>query len=356
MSISRMLQQAAGAGGAGPFSRLYFSTNSDIRVLDVSDPENLSQIIDFNDSTNLDNAEAFAISSDGQTLFAACDNRFSSFDISDLSNITLLDTVVQSTFYAALYTAVLSADDNYLYTAGTQYDAIFKIDVSDPTNMSKVDQFQSATYADNIRSIAYHDASGTLFAASGTDHMVSSFDTSLNRLDTEQDYSLFGSSNAIFLDEENEYIYLTGYNDDAFVVLNAALDGSGALSTEGTFQNANIDGPLTPGFDPVRRAAFVPTAGGTNGSSKIVVLDVSDPTNISEISTFFDPNDTASEYAYRRVLYDPESEILWATYSDTAVSPPHVIAAIDASDLSSLTIISRYSTGSTVKLNSMVGV
>ncbi|KKN62192.1 hypothetical protein LCGC14_0514710 [marine sediment metagenome] len=123
-----------------------------IAIANISDSDNLSMESAFVDATNLSSPRGVAIDVTGTYLFVAQSTEFLVYAISG-STLVFNNKVSLTSSNQDYRRIALTSDGKYAYVTSFANDEIEIIDVTDPTNVSKVGTLTDATYLDGVREI-----------------------------------------------------------------------------------------------------------------------------------------------------------------------------------------------------------
>jgi 6-phosphogluconolactonase (cycloisomerase 2 family) len=276
--------------------------------------------------------------SDGTYLYVANGKynnaALNSYDVSDETSISLADSIQSNSIFNGLTHISADWDNDFLFASTANNYDLHVYDISDPTDMVKVDTYTNSTNAPYPSGTVVDSANLNVYLLNFSRGKLASFSYNassgaLTHLSTLSNASLDGLYPAIDLDNEVVYVMdilqkrLTSVdisNPSSMSVLDyISIPGSGYYTA----------------LDVGRQLAFV-------GRDEINCIDISDSSNLTLLSTISITDNTAIDFV-TEMKCDTDREYLFAACRDT-----NKIVVIDYSDTSSLSVASTTDTSTIV--------
>jgi hypothetical protein len=268
-------------------TKAFVTTNSGLKIIDISDPLNLSII----NSIGTSPAYSVTISSDETKAFVATNSGLNIIDISDPLNLSIINSINISDARAVVF----SSDETKTFVA-SYYDGLKVIDISDPSNPTLIDTIET------------HSALDVVLSSDETKAFVVS-DNSLKIIDISDplNLSVIGSISTpstyavVLSSDETKAFVADGYFGLKIIDISDPLNLS-IINSIGTSPAYSV----TLSSDNTK--AFI--AGDYYG---LKIIDISDPLNLSVIS----PIDILNVHAV--VLSSDNTKAFVATNSDLMI-------------------------------------
>lgn len=327
MTASKLvLNAASGAGGDVEASVLFVPVVNALVAIDCSDPSNLSELgritnstylvnannvvvdvpnnvavvvsndylntINISDPTNMSILDSYTISLEPLCMDQANSivygvNRpsktLSSYDISNASSISQLDTLQNSTaFDTSTYNSMsLDLDNNVLYVpTGT---GISSIDVSNASNMSFIDTILSLN-STVCRSVTLDVANDTAFVSSDARRIYAvnmSATGNMSIISSLTKSTEFRAPHDLVYDPNTDHVFMGGDNEDYLTSTDVSNTSSMTL-TQGIVDATRMAGKTWLALDPVSQTLYATSSDNNNISS----WDVSTASNMTLLDTF----------------------------------------------------------------------
>lgn len=180
--------------------------------IDVSNPSDISVTGSYTSSTYLTNAYGVALDNTKKIVYVTESDGITSFDVSGTTP-AFKDSLTNTAYFGFQVTdPILDKETDTLYLISGNDDTVSAIDVSDPTNMSIKDTLRDTTRFDNIRTGAL-DADNKILYVGGF-YGLSAIDvsdpTNMVRLNTETGIPFTYVTGTIVLDIGSGFLYNTG--------------------------------------------------------------------------------------------------------------------------------------------------
>ena len=312
-------------------------TTSNVRVLDVQDVENITVTSSTSAGALVNGYSVDAISDD--TYLYVANGKYNnaalnSYDVSDETNISLADSIQSNSIFNGLSHIAGDWDNDFLFVSTSNNYDLHVYDISDPTNMVKVQTYTNSTTAPYPFSTVVDSANLNVYLLNFSRGKLSSFsyDASsgaLTHLSTLSNASLDGLYQAIDLD--NQVIYVM----DILQRRLTSVDISNPSSMSVLDYISIPGGGNYVALDVGRQLAFV-------GKDTIHCIDISDPSNLTQLSTIGITDNTAIDFV-TEMQCDTDREYLFAACSHSGK-----IVVIDYSDTSSLSVAGTTATSTVV--------
>ena len=338
MSLSKRLINSNDTGGGGgasatlAFFRVNLGSSGKITSVDISDPNNIIPLdIDTDtDFQGVDNKIVF--SSDKDYIFApGGTNKIMSERVSIPSN---LFTAQEFVVVDDLQYCDLDTSNNTLYATATN-TGIYSYDVSDPTNISFLDNYSNSSQMQNTRGIRVDSVNQIAYVVSNPsfNSTILSFDISNPSSISFLDSINLGSVEVpyeIELDLVNNVAYVSESTNEKLIAVN--ISNPSNMSILGSYQNGTyFFRPANMQIDTTNNILYA----GNDSRDAISALDISDPTNISLISQIVDTTNLREPI----IRLDPSLNIIWSACGGDRLT------AVDVSDPSNMSIINSYQDG-----------
>jgi hypothetical protein len=232
-------------------SNLYVVAQNTITLqcIDVSNPSSLSETSILFDA-NLDNARALALDLSTDTLYVGAYDHFISYDVSNPSSITRLDS--HDTGYFNHYGIGLDTANNVAYVSSYGGDRILSINISNPSSMSNLDNY-TQTELDGAYGVSLDLDSNVAYVASERENAVVSVDISnssnMSGLDELKDNTNFAYANSTAIDVANSVLYVVAGNADTLSSIDISSPSSLSRLDTFTFPTENLLSGLALNID-----------------------------------------------------------------------------------------------------------
>lgn len=329
---------ASGGSRTGGFEvAALVDTTSNVRVLDVQDVENMT-VTSSTSAGVLVNFQTVRTISDGTYLYVANGKynnaAINSYDVSDETSISLADTVQSNALLNGLSDISADWDNDFLFVCTANNYDLHVYDISDPTDMVKVQTYTNSTNAGYPYSTVVDSANLNVYLINYSRGKLASFsyDASsgaLTHLSTLSNASLDGLYQAIDLD--NQVIYVMDLLQNRLTSVDISNPSSMSVLDYISIPGSGFYVTLDVG----RQLAFV-------GRDDINCIDISDPSNLTLLSTISITDNTAIDFVME-MQCDTDREYLFAACRDS-----DKIVVIDYSDTSSLSVAGTTATSTVV--------
>lgn len=286
MSNVANIMSAAAQGTTTTQAKKYavtgWSTNNRMAVYDISDPSNLVLLDSLDNSTQVGNIRGMAWDDEEKVLYISnySQNRINSFDLSDPSNITYLGTYSHTTYTSGCEQMQLDPVNKFLYfvTAGRY---IVVLNVSDPYNMTL--KTATAWDSDIANGLGVDLETGHLLVCDNVGDTVSlwkvnnvSNPTSITKQRTLT--TPYTEPRLVAVDQERKKFYVPHSGQNGFVVYDYAQD---FLLTYETYVQATYiySWEYHVSYDSTFDPPIVWM--GSHNSDYITALNLEDPSDVS---------------------------------------------------------------------------
>jgi hypothetical protein len=344
--LAKKVQGAGGVGGAagGGVAFVAAITSDSITSIDISDPSNLSILDTHVDNTVLDLVNTVRLDPVNEVLYAlnktsGVNNYFSSYDVSDPTNITLLDSLqpvsggvwTEMAIDAVNQIAIVWGFESFVFTFRT-------IDISDPSNLSVLGTLNSTQgpYLSNTVTgwPAIDSSAGRALLPSDPDR-IGMMDISTPSSPSEVT-SLYDPTNldrAVFiqLNTATEELFVTSYDDMALTSVDYSVSG-GTLTVNSKFvMTPSVSGGLPQGLrlDLTNDIAYVAAV----QADEIFAIDISNPASMSQLGSLYS---TPYFNSARDLDIDVANSVL---YGVGAYLGNGVFTSVDISNPASMSVI-----------------
>lgn len=336
MSLNKRLINTNDTGGGGGAATLAFfridgASTGRITSVDISDPNNIVGL-DTDSDTDFDGVRNnMVFSSDNDYIFVPGEsNKILSERVSIPSS---LFTVQEFVVADNLQYCDLDTSNNTLYATALS-TGLYSYDVSDPTNISFLDNFSSASLTTTARGVRVDSVNKIAYIVSEPSFVpkIVSFDISNPNSISSLDSLNLGSDTPyeIELDLVNNVAYTTDGVGDTLTAID--ISNPSNMSILGSYTNSTyFTRPANIQIDTTNNVLYA----GNDSRDAISALDISDPTNISFISRIVDTTNLREPI----IKLDSQANIIWS------VGLSNILTAVDVSDPSNMSIISTYQDG-----------
>lgn len=343
--LASKLMGAGGVGGAagGGVAFVAAPTSDSITSIDISDPSNLSILDTHVDNTVLDLVNTVRLDPVNEVLYAlsrtSTNNYFSSYDVSDPTNITLLDSLqpVSGWVFSEMaidtvnQIAIVYGFESGLYTLRT-------VDISDPSNLSVLGTAYPTYGPYNSGTVtgwpAIDSSADRAFLASSPD-LLTMMNISTPASPSEVTY-LYDPTNLdrahfIQLNTATEELFVTCYDDMALTSVDYSVSG-GTLTVNSKFvMTPSVAGGLPQGLrlDLTNDIAYVAAV----QADEIFAIDISNPASMSQLGSLYS---TTYFNSSRDLDIDVANSVL---YGLGAITGNGVFTSVDISNPASMSVI-----------------
>lgn len=265
------------------------------------------------------------------TIFVGAFNIFTTIDVTDASNMAVLDSLTgpSNTISLTTYRNTAGPANGHAFMVGGSTDKFVSIDVSDTSNLSISETFTDATDLDGAKACAVDDALDLAFIGSSSDSKILTMDISdpANMSKTSVLSSIVHDENLV-IDTERSYLF--GISTSGGLA-SLSYNSSGVLTSQDTISLVSTGGR---GLDINTSTQHVYSVGWTNDA--IQSVDYSDITNLSIADTLTDAVN----------LTEPVAVGVDATNNKAVVvcTDPGALVVIDISDPTNLSVNGRFAT------------
>ena len=338
--LAKKVQGAGGVGGAAQGATVAFvgsfnATTPSIVSIDISDPTNLA-ILDTETMVSSSRVHQVLVDAGNDVLYALGQKVLASYDISNPSAITLLDSVSFTS-----NTGGFVLDTNRQLAFVTEYFTLHCFDISDPTNITSTDTIALTLEARAAESRPGIDTTNDLlFVPQGNNTAISVYDVSnsasLALKATKTDSTNLTRPTAVVADETINTIFVCGYDSfptPNFLVTYSYNTSTGVLTFLDSFSGTMGSGGLGLDLDLSNDVVYRPSL----FADEIATVDVSNTSSMSQLDVFVDSTNLD---AIRDVRIDPVSNYAYgigqATVSGTNYGR---FSSVDASDTTNLSTV-----------------
>jgi len=322
-SVAKKLLQAKTA--SGHFTKGVVMGTNDATGVDVADVNNMS-IEDTLVDSSLSLARASSVDSTRDLAFF-CNlsaDELTCVDFSDISNISITDSIIDSDKFDSTRGVAADPTTEIVYVSGQTPNYFNAVDYSDPTNLS-ITSSLSTTYTgdsivvDTARDTAFMKAGGRLTSINISNPASMSERTTLI---SSGDMNTAGG---LAVDTTNNLVFTGHYSNDKVAVINTSNVASLSVISS-VSDSTNLNQPTVLATDPSKELLFCLCLDS---------LSVVDYSNTSSMSI----TDTISETGLgggnsRSLAVDPVRELVFAK----ARSETNTVYVYDYSDPTSLTL------------------
>jgi len=343
--LAKKVQGAGGVGGAagGGVAFVAGPTSDSITSIDISDPSNLSILDTHVDNTVLDLVNTVRLDPVNEVLYAlsrtSVNNYFSSYDVSDPTNITLLDSI-QATGVSAFWSEMaIDTVNQVAILAGNIGGLYFQtVDISDPSNLTILGSVTTSYLPYSSGAITGWPAIDTgadrAFVPSNPD-IITMMNISTPSSPSEVTY-LYDATNLdrahfIQLNTATEELFVTSYDDMALTSVDYSVSG-GTLTVNSKFvMTPSVSGGLPQGLrlDLTNDIAYVAAA----QADEIFAIDISNPASMSQLGSLYS---TTYFNSARDLDIDVANSVL---YGVGAITGNGVFTSVDISNPASMSVI-----------------
>jgi len=310
MSNAKKLMQAASGvstGGAQAIDTIFVGAFDVFTTIDVTDASNMAVLDTVTGpagTINLTTGRNTAGPANGHAfIVGGSDDTFVSVDVSDTSNLSISETFTDATDLDGAKACAVDDALDLAFIASSSDSKLLTIDISDPANMSKTSVLSSIIHDENC---CIDTERSYLFGASIGGLRSLSYNSS--GVLTSQDTITLASSGGRGLDinTSTQHVYATGWSSDTI----QSIDYSDVtnLSIADTLTDAtNLTEPSAVAVDATNDKAVVVCT----DTGALVVIDISDPTNLSVNGRLATSVLTGNPYG--GIICDEVNEIAYVT-------------------------------------------
>jgi DNA-binding beta-propeller fold protein YncE len=306
-------------GGISSVAYVITQVSADIISVSVANPNNVAVLDSLALGTS--NLNGIAVDSENKVAYVVNISRsLFSVDISDPENMSILQTLDLGSSNYTPHAIALDVDRGYAYIAGEGY--ILSVDISDPENMTVSHAYTNAVFPSRFWSIAL-DLTNEIAILAGVDelHTVDiSTPSSMVIIDDVSSLSMYSPLGVVF--DPGGYIYASSGTDNS--VLSFSIDSSGNIAYLNTLSNANLTGSRGLALDTENDVLYV----AAKSAEKLVSIDVSTPSSMSELDNFASTNWEATA--------DPVGVQIYPSRDIAIVAAEQHLTMVDISNPSSL--------------------
>ena len=245
-------------------------------VLDATDKGAITWSNSIPGSPTPHDGRGLEVSSDNQVAYSACRTMSAvySIDISDPTAISQLDTIGTG-MSAPMGTAL---EGNYLYVADEVADKLFIVDVSAPGSMSIAGSITHSSMNGAI-AVSIDTVNDVAFVTSYTSESVTAIDIStktaptyISHIDVATDGATLNGAHDIIYDSVNGLVYVAAWTDNAVSVID--VSDTSNMSEITSFGSTELDAPKQMHLDSTNNVLYVT---GDHGINVYSVEDTSAP-------------------------------------------------------------------------------
>lgn len=334
MSVSSKLMLLGAAGSGGAAKTILMNSNSNLQVMDVTNPSSPIHL----STTSVSGARDFVYDgTTGVAYVATGTTNIVSVDMSDFSNPSVLQTY-SNTQFSNTNALSLDVSNARLYVTGTDgtNNRVCTVDVSDPSSMSMT-SYSAVAYPSsprNPKNPVLDIANTSLYVPHATTDQFTRYDvsspSSTSRGDSLSDATNLDYAHSADLDTTSGLAFVSAANSGRLTVVDIsnptmAVVGSVVLGSPIGYNCYDVV------WDSVNNVCYVPSY----STGKVYVVDVSTPASPTIIRT------VTGLYAPYRIALNEEDGLLYVSqFSSTAQ-----LAIIDVSVPASASIVVNHNTG-----------
>ena len=177
--------------------------------------------------------------------------------------------------------------DLVAYVTSQAKDSIISIDISNPSNLVRLDSFTSVNL-NAAQGVVLDLTNQVAYVVSSVSDSITSIDISnpfnLVELDSFTSASLDGATN-LAVDVANQVAYVASFNADSVTAID--ISDPNNLAELDSFTSASLDGADSIAVDVANQVAYVITTLGALSSApdSITSIDISNPSSLAELDS-----------------------------------------------------------------------
>ena len=324
-NTATMMGLGSGAATQAPKTRAYVACSASARftALDISDPSNITVLSSLYDGTILNDIKALDLDIErNAAILVSSQNRIITVDISDPTNMSIIGSLQDAynlddcegvKVNTTAQVAYVTTEDDYKFTI---------VDISNLSSPSVVGQIQNSASFVQLRAVEFDADTDTAYILSYGTSRVMSIDVSTASspaaIQFLQNTTTLTNVTFSASDFVNKKLYVTTHSGASSSVASVDITSPSSMSVLDTINPSGQDECWSPAIDLTRSVLFVPSNTGP-----ITMIDVSDPSNMTEIS--YQNIGASNAYA----VHDDATSTLYVSWTNN-------IKSFDTTDTSAL--------------------
>ncbi len=298
---STYLSQPRSTRVQGNYLYVAASGDSALTIFDVTNPESPIKTGELRDVENFSNSRYVEVSGDYAFIVSAGNSKLHSINISNKALPVLADSL-------AIPAGVwgLAIDGDWAYISSNSASCFSSVNISNPDNLILGAQATDASRCSGTIAITTNENRLYTYSTTGNDEYLTVFDiTNPLSPDLIGSWSALaaglGNANAQDIDYDNGKIYLVGWTIHILLIIDVT-DGANPTLTSSLIDSTNLNGITYS----VKVGDYLVVSG--TASSRLTVVNVSNPAIPSVVQSYTSAGDIASPYNleyHNKHLYVP---------------------------------------------------